>query len=491
MGSCRVHDPLIALASLGDLRLDAIQPLITHTASEALQSLYFIAGDKTFPKALDIYLYGEIGFRPPEAFRRAMRAGVEISHDRQFSFEGVFLQSTFLACHLVRPRGSALLDWFRTLSKGREVDEACVQRAIVALRQGGFGCHAWLEALLRGMRFEQQSEESIEINLETMMLQWGGHWIVVGPIVLAGHDGAIMGRRRALRATLETVAGRRGAEFHDPSPLVAERGSSAALAAEGANIYEYAPDFQAVVGESLVDRVRQPPGLNERRPARRPWTSPRRRLRTEYSRRSALVERLNLELAALHRARLGRLGPEASGLYDHYVALLERGPLIGARERAVLELIHTCLPSHGGYCVLRASLGETALLLAASGLAVTAVEPRFNRRRAIEAGLRHLAAADLIDGALPRVSASLALATPMAAGTLGVGLNVGLVAGDPETAAEIERMAAFGALLIDPAFFFRPPSDGTERPGLEETLAALGFAHRRDYPADGLAWFHR
>lgn len=492
LGSCRVHGPLAALADRGNLRLCAIRRLFSYTASEALQTLEFVAGDKAIPQTLDPYLYGAKAPLDPGPFRWAMNGGVdvsivEISHDRQFSYGDVFLQSTFLSSHLVRPHGSALLPWFRELSSGRGVDEIDVQEAAEALRRGQFECDEQLLDLLRGVKFERQSVATIEEALGAMMSRIGGRWIVVGPVVLADHDGAIMRDRRALSAKLEQAAKRCGAILHDPSHLVSGFGRAVALDAGGADIFEYAPDFRATVGEALIDELRSP--LSRRKP-RSPRRSAKVSRQFEFSSRSKLAERINAELIGLHRERLARMGAEASGIY-RYETLLKRDTLLGLRERAMLELIETYLPAYHSYGVMRAGLGEAALLLAASGRKVIAYEPNANRRSAIEAGREHLQAAGLMTGGSMTVAAALTPTRDLGIATLGVGLNVGLTADDVETGSHLQGMAAFDALLIDPEFFYRAPDNGPESARLAESLDAIGFGDRRDYPADHLAWIGR
>jgi len=497
LGSCRVHGPLAALAERGDLRYCAVRPIFfTHTAAEALQTVDLVAGGRPLDDALSPYVFGVKATPPLEPFRLAMQSRlravfVEVSHDRQFVYGDIRLQASYFSRHFIQPRRSALLTWFRALCADK-VTEASVQGAVEALRRDGAAPDELALDILRRTRVERHGAEAIEATLKSLKSRIDGRLVVVGHIDVEGHAGAIMRDRRALNATLRGATAACGADFFDPSSLVAAHGSAVALDNRGADVYEYAPEFRHVVGEALIalalGRVRggseSPTPIADTGASTVPASA-------QFAARSELAERLNFELVQLHRRRLADMGADDSGLFEHYVTRLRRGPLIDLRERAALELVHDYLPTYRAYGVMRAGLGELALLLAASGRGVIAYEPNPNRRAAIEAGREHLRAAGLIGEGSLTLAASLTPAAPVAGPALGVGLNIALTPGDPGAPREVEAMAGFDALLVDPEFFFRRPSDGGNKPPLDEILSAIGFARRRDYPADGLAWFHR
>ncbi len=204
-----------------------------------------------------------------------------------------------------------------------------------------------------------------------------------------------------------------------------------------------------------------------------------------------MADRLNRELVNLHAARLVELGPTASGLYAHYERLLAQGQLIGPRERAAFDLIDRYLPAYASYAVLRAGLGELALLLAASGRRVVACEPNPNRRGAIESGIDHLLSAGLLEpGGIGQIP-TLLPADDGAPGRLGVGLDVSQYRDEPAAAAAMAQLGAMEGLLIDPRLFLRLRAGAAERDDLIARLQRDGLALRRDYPVEGLFWFER
>jgi len=204
-----------------------------------------------------------------------------------------------------------------------------------------------------------------------------------------------------------------------------------------------------------------------------------------------LADRLNGLLIALHRSRLNDLGVIDSGLGPHYEAVLGQNMLVGLREERTLELISRQLPAYDGFAVMRAGLGELALLIAASGRRTIAFEPYATRQAAIEAGRVHLEDAGVLSPGALTVVPSLAPEGPLEGRVLGVGLDVAHVHSEAAATPFLQRMTAFQALLIVPRTFLRLRKEAQEQTALAERLMNLGFDARRDYPADALSWFFK
>jgi hypothetical protein len=496
LGSCRIRNPLYALRDQGDLTICAGGLAATHTAAEARQTLALVRGELSISDFLSLYVFETDQTPSTAGLGLTLDGGVdafllEVSDDKQFYYRDICLQQNFVARSLVQPCRGALLAWYREVCLRRPVDEGCVQTALGNLREGGFRCDEEMADLLRHMRLERHGGDHHAATLKSMMAEVGGRWIVVGSIVIPGHEGAIMHDRRALNDNLKAAADLCGATFYDPSQLVSGHGRATALESDGANIYEYAEAFYPTVGEALTSLVRtgRPP------PARGAFADagpiPSEAARASRTARGRLADRLNRELAPVHRARLAELGPRASGLYAHYQPRVEASDLIGAREKAVFGLVDAYLPAYDAYGVMRAGLGELALLLAASGRRVIAYEPNRNRAAAIEAGQLHLEGAGLLAPGALRVVADLTPETSFGQRVLGLGLDVAQVADDAAAAPHMLRIAAFEALLIDPRIFLRRRDDPADQAALAQALEAMGFDARRDYPAIGVGWFHR
>jgi hypothetical protein len=204
-----------------------------------------------------------------------------------------------------------------------------------------------------------------------------------------------------------------------------------------------------------------------------------------------LADRLNRVLLALHRGRLHELGVVESGLGPHYQTVLGLEMLVGLREERTLDLLLQDLPAYDAYAVMRAGLGELAVLIAASGRRTIAFEPNAARRGAIEAGRIHLEEAGLLAPGVLSVVGTLTPREALEGRVLGVGLDVVQFIDEAAAAPHLERLATFEALLIVPRTFLRLRSDAQEQEQLARSLVDLGFDGRRDYPGDALSWFYR
>jgi hypothetical protein len=478
IGSCRVRNPFSALQELGELKVCDYGLAATHSIGEARQALESVLMTRTLPAEFSPYLYGTAAPPPTDRLRRTLAGGVqvfllEVCDAKQFSCDGVLLQHNFVNRHLVQPHRGALLAWYRRLAKDGMVEDAIVDDALEKLREAGQADMPLFERLLRRMRFGRTDAAVIDHTLSAMMAMAPARWVVVGALTSPGAAGAIMHDRLALNADLRAACERRGALFFDPSELVAAHGPTVVFDGGGANIHEYDQAFYPTVGRALVERILS---TGPTPAAQQPTQA------------SALAGRINAALVELQRRRLADMGPTASGLHAHYAQLLQRGELVGTRDRAAFALIDVHLPEYDSYAVMRAGLGEVAFLLAASGRRVVAHEPNASRRGAIEAGLAHLTKVGLIEPGMMSLALELTPSSRPASRVLGVGLDTSEFRDDAAAAPHLDRAAMFTDLLIDPRLFLRLREGWAEQDRLLETLAGRGFGGRREYLSDGLTW---
>ncbi len=284
LGTCRVRNPIFTLRDRGDLKLCAEGPLPTHTAAEALQTLDIVLGERHVPDALRPFIFETERTSTMHDLARILGEGLdvfvlEVSQDKQFSYEDIYLNQNFVARNLVQAQRGALLDWYRQICRGQLADEPCVQAALDRLRDAGLRHDDAMADLLRRVRLDRHSGEAMTRSLGALMSKAGGRWVVIGPFVVPGHDGAIMRERRDLNDKLEAAAAHCGATFFDPSQLITDYGQATVLAGDGADIYEYSEAFYPLLGEMLVRLIR------DTRPAGRrasadllPYEPPRGRL---------------------------------------------------------------------------------------------------------------------------------------------------------------------------------------------------------------------
>jgi hypothetical protein len=256
LGSCRVRQPLTALTERGDLIPVATGLHKSHTARHALYLLEIVAGEVTIPDIALPYLFDSGKTPRPRRLNEALNGGadlfiLEVCSANQFFYWDTPLQEHLVAEKLVKPHGRALLSWYRDVCVRGAADEACVQDALVRLRDGGFALDN-MQELLRGVRLRRQGVEEIARDLEAMKARLGGDCLLVGPFAIAEAVGAMMTERRALIASVRAVASLCDVAMYDPSPFISNYGREVVLRANGRDLYHYATPFLPVVGEALV-----------------------------------------------------------------------------------------------------------------------------------------------------------------------------------------------------------------------------------------------
>jgi hypothetical protein len=278
-------------------------------------------------------------------------------------------------------------------------------------------------------------------------------------------------------------AARLGLPVFEPRPLISQTGVERAL---DKDMSHYADGFMPIVAKALINFARSIVFAQEGAFAGEDFSakpeSPRRR-------REALARSVNGVLLDLHRERLSELGPERSGLYEAYAASVTAGRLIGDQERAALEAVCEFLPDYDSYAVMRAGLGELALLIAASGRRVIAFEENHNRRAAIEAGFEQLRAQDLVVPDLLSIVAARFPTEPLGGRVLGIASKLGVVP-EAQAASFVDGACALNALLIDPRWL-RVAGETRGDGKLAHALRDRGLSARRDYPQQRLSWVAR
>lgn len=188
------------------------------------------------------------------------------------------------------------------------------------------------------------------------------------------------------------------------------------------------------------------------------------------------VKQLNEALVEIHSRRLADLGTDESGLFKSYAKLVGDGSVVRKHELEVLELIGSELPAFEEYVVLRAGLGELALLLETAGLRTQACEANGRRFAALTASVDRLARTDVPDdrrllttcGFLPNA----VRAHPALAVTVDFGYNVPLE-NDPEFQ---RRLRQFTGILFAPRSFMHYRQSEAEQQAGIDYLRALGFS---------------
>jgi len=491
VGSCRLHDPLTLLEARRACLRRFIDRAVTHTVASALQNFDIIAG-ATPPEVLRPLILedGELVL-PPKGDGEGLLASVdtflvEVSDAQLFRCGDWLLQSDLLFRNLVKRHARALFAWYRQLTVDGRADAAVVKDAVEALKAEEVGGLDELTEVLRHTRLERQEPEDIAAEVRALAESRLARWIFVSHFAVEGDDGALMQTRRSLIAGVRDGAAAAGAEFFDPSILVTRFGREAALAGDGADLFEYAEAFRPTVARALLALLRNGPEAAANVSEDEPGTpsesesesTPMAPASVQHADIAPSIAAVERDLIAFHKRRLKRLGPRDSGLFDHYAGLIGAGRIFSPADPWRLDWVLNYLPAYDRYVVYRAGLGELGFALAHAGRKVAVWEPNGLRHEAIAAALKHLA------GRHPAIADNFTLvegpadAVVLEPGetSLGLAFSVVMLGEGDDEAAFAAALARTDALLLSPRHFLRQrPAAGAEAE-VEALLAPLGYS---------------
>ncbi len=204
-----------------------------------------------------------------------------------------------------------------------------------------------------------------------------------------------------------------------------------------------------------------------------------------------LIQAVNTILVELHRKRVAQRGPDASGLFSHYAALLEKGALLRVDEIEAFRLVREVLPAYGEYVVLRAGLGELAFLLGGAGLRVAACEPNAARFEALKEGMAHLVDSKIVERQAFRIVFDFLADGFQDHPVLGVATDFVFDLPLEKDANFCRQLGQLDGLLINPRLFIRLRETPSERQAVNDFLRSLGFTEAREYERQQMVHFVR
>ena len=479
IGTCRVHDPITAIVRRGDaLSLWVNSGVNTHSLGEARQLLDLTAGRLDLPSFLNPLIYVEPDAVPPrEGTEKSLletvdRFIVEMSGAHEIRFRQYFLNGNAFSAHFLAKNGAALLPWYRLVSQGEAASEKVIQDTLGRMNCIDDDERRDVEALLREIRYEEITAATTVAGMRRLTEGHAEKFLFVSHFLVPGASSDAMVDRRRTSDCLKAAATEIGAGFFDPSAAVAEAGRAVALDQGGKDIYHYAPDFNAVVGDRLLVALF---GLGERSPSQ-----------SNKNRLAEAADAINDALVPFHRERAARHGVDGSGLFDYYRTRLESGRLVQDQDIAVANLLIRFIRPFDRYHVLRAGLGEIAFVLAEMGRETRAFDNDWARHGALAEGARHIA--KLRRWPRRRLTVErLDFAPPATRGeTICVAVQGAFPVSVAEEDAVLDLIGQYDALLMTPRVFLRVRESKEEQSVLIEKLRARGFSRIVDYPALGL-----
>lgn len=490
-GSCRVYDPFEALAAAGELiKVWANDLSVSYTFGEARQMLQHSLEGRTIPARLLPFIFDEPDkVAPWQPSHRRILEGVdafivEVSELRQVRYREFFFQIQIFLRSFVSKYSTALLPWFRAFSTGQPISEESIQKALLDIGDITSEEREFIESILRETRLEAIDLESAKSGISKMIIGVDARRMFVPHFTVPGLAGALMQDRATLSEILRRAAEESGAEFFDPSEVVARHGCSVALANGGSDIYHYSAEFHPIVAKAMLQKVWASIEKGKSPPKAAPAAKPA----IENASLLSLSSDLNGFLVSFHRSRLAQFGVEESGLYSHYAALLEHGQIIGKQEMDTVGILLCHLPEFDCYHVLRAGLGEVAFLLAGLGRKAVAFDPFASRFSALIEGAKYLqATTSMLEDRFGAASETVPDVRDQGR-TLAVATQLSMTVSAREEERILMELERYDAILFRPSLLVRPRKSSVEQEFLVGRLRSAGFTFLRDYPQQDLVY---
>jgi hypothetical protein len=260
IGCCRMNMPIERLPQRCPIEWVWQDTMLPHTTSNVEQYLRFVGKLNVIPPLLERLIYEPWRRLPtpcdPADFIASIDTFmVEIS-DLWLMWAGPWsLQQNMLFENFVRPHGEILLPWWVEACTIGAARPETLEQVIPAMRALNLEHWDEVEFVLREFRQRLQDREMLISAVKNLVATYPGRWILVPNIVFDNETSERMDQRRDLRDWLKEAAVELGAEFFDPSPIVARVGKKNAMEFEGANLHHYSESFHDIMSDAYLDQL--------------------------------------------------------------------------------------------------------------------------------------------------------------------------------------------------------------------------------------------
>lgn len=260
VGTCRIRDPLVTRLRDGSLEKvwDGFNAF-THTVEGARQYIDWLGGAEMPDDLLPLTFRATPGAVAPGQGPRLDRVRtiiLEVSTLSVFRVGPWVLQENYFFELFVRRFGAPMLPWYRSVAARNPDHKLVALETLEKLQAEGKKLTHTERDVLFFTRFRQDTTAELTVQLKTMVAALPARWIVVTHFTLPDDASATMQQRAQMMEQVRNAATAAGAEIFDPTVLIRHHGRKVAIANDGADIYHYAPDFNAVVGQALFDLIR-------------------------------------------------------------------------------------------------------------------------------------------------------------------------------------------------------------------------------------------
>ena len=258
LGSCRVHDPLMAVdrrrVRYLNHRFKSRDPIYLHDVHEMIQFVRLARGELAMPAEISLFAFqGGLRFdrRMPAVVDDAERVVIEVCTDKHYAAAGYVLNVNEVHRQLVETTGAAGAAWWEEIDRGGRPAQALVEGVEAALRaQGKLGETHRL--MLREIAFSQLSSGDIARGLSTLRALLDRPVLVVPHVAVRLPDGSYLAERIAHIDKTIDAARQAGLPVLDPRSFVERDGQGLALDANGTDFHHYASDYFPIAGAEIV-----------------------------------------------------------------------------------------------------------------------------------------------------------------------------------------------------------------------------------------------
>lgn len=259
LGSCRIHDPLMASHRLGQVdylnrRFKSREPIYLHDIHEAIQFVRLAKGEIAMPAEIAPFaFYKGLRFdkRMPLALRDAERVVIEVCTDKHYHVMGCSLSTNEVHRQLVEATGAAGQAWWLEVNRGNRPPLDLVQ-SVEAVLGGARKLTDACRFMLREIRFAQLSATDIAQGMSALQALVDRPVLVVPHVAVRLADGRFLAERIAHIEKTMAAARLAGLPVLDPRSFVERDGQQRALDKGGTDIHHYAKDYMPIAGHEIA-----------------------------------------------------------------------------------------------------------------------------------------------------------------------------------------------------------------------------------------------
>ena len=261
LGSCRVHDPLIAVRSEVDYlnrRVSPRTPIYLHDVHEMIQFLGLLAGTIAMPAEVAPLAFSDWRPKRPASgvFGDAQRLVIEVCTDKHYAAMGYTLNINEIHRQIVGPAGEAGAAWWYDAHRGQSAPEHVIAEVEAALGRSRRLTETH-RRVLREIELVTLSSAAIAEGMARLDGMVACPILVVPHVAVRLADGSLLAERiEHIDKTIE-AARLSGLAVLDPRRFVERDGQQRALAEGGTDFHHYAADYLPIAGREIVRSLRE------------------------------------------------------------------------------------------------------------------------------------------------------------------------------------------------------------------------------------------